>query len=77
MTSMLVDWKKINLKSKTQKNLPESGTECLLIWIDKGVHCATMKYTQSGSFVRGNTIIRPKTGIQWCRTEDFISELHW
>lgn len=77
MTSMLVDWKKINLKSKTQKNLPEPGTECLLVWTAESVHCATMQYNQSGHFVCGNEVLKPKTGMRWCRTEDIISGTHW
>lgn len=72
---MGIYWEKINLRSKTQKNLPAPGTECLLVWIDKGEHCATMKYSESGNFVRGSTIIKAKTGMLWCSTDTFLNAL--
>lgn len=64
-----IKWNEVNMRSKTEKNLPEEGAKVLLMTSDT-MEVAEYRHERFWPLHAYSTYIKPKTGMLWVNCAD-------
>lgn len=67
----IINWREVNLRKKDPGLPTDTGIGCLVRWKDGNVIRTKTATWWDKYFISGNEYIHPKTGMLWCRVDEF------